>query len=467
MLDYFPWLYPETARKIYETSQKLTLASSYASYTAEAQKLDILEGRQAWKEIDSSSLYQYDLVKQTIVELEEADAWEILSLLRSCLVRNFANIDNPLLYSQTHAGTKHLIEHFQLTIKRALERAIRNSLKDDDRPNKIKLLKELSEIRQIMGRTALYLSGGAALGFLQLGVVKALREEGLIPKVVCGSSCGSIAASLYFKIFAEEDFDEKAREFIARGILETTGETGRWWPKFKRLARQGTLLDGEHVSGKLWDLLGEETFIESFHRTGHVFNVTVFSENKLEMPIVLNYVTAPDVVIASAICASIAYPHVLPPRSVLKKSDGQLIPWHGEKVGLWIDGSIVADIPMQRLAELFNVTNNVVVNVNPHKNPFMRLANFLTAGWFPGHRLFALLLRLGKMEYYHWLGASWLPAPLKGLLGVFDQPCMGDVLILPPVSWYLLRGIVSDPEPHVVDRADREGRLATYNGNLL
>ena len=42
------------------------------------------------------------------------------------------------------------------------------------------------------GKTALCLSGGAGLGKFHLGIIKALAEQDLMPRIICGSSAGSI-----------------------------------------------------------------------------------------------------------------------------------------------------------------------------------------------------------------------------------------------------------------------------------
>ncbi|EFN56547.1 hypothetical protein CHLNCDRAFT_144196 [Chlorella variabilis] len=53
----------------------------------------------------------------------------------------------------------------------------------------------LKETRHAFGRTALVLSGGGSLGAFHLGVVKALLEHGMLPRVLAGSSVGSIGAA--------------------------------------------------------------------------------------------------------------------------------------------------------------------------------------------------------------------------------------------------------------------------------
>ncbi len=50
-------------------------------------------------------------------------------------------------------------------------------------------------MRHAVGRSALLLSGGAILGMYHIGVVQTLLETDCMPKIVAGSSAGSIIAS--------------------------------------------------------------------------------------------------------------------------------------------------------------------------------------------------------------------------------------------------------------------------------
>jgi predicted acylesterase/phospholipase RssA len=52
-------------------------------------------------------------------------------------------------------------------------------------------------MRHAIGRTALLLSGGAVFGFYHVGVIMALSEAKLIPKIMAGSSAGSMISSFY------------------------------------------------------------------------------------------------------------------------------------------------------------------------------------------------------------------------------------------------------------------------------
>ncbi|GJY04142.1 triacylglycerol lipase SDP1 [Tanacetum coccineum] len=54
----------------------------------------------------------------------------------------------------------------------------------------------MHETRHAFGRTALLLSGGASLGAFYVGVVKLLVEHKLMPRIIAGSSVGSIMCAV-------------------------------------------------------------------------------------------------------------------------------------------------------------------------------------------------------------------------------------------------------------------------------
>ena len=58
---------------------------------------------------------------------------------------------------------------------------------------------------------------------------------------------------------------------------------------------------------------GDMTFAEAYRKTGRIFCVTLSSTTKKAPPVLLNYLTAPDVTIASAVIASAAVPGFVPP----------------------------------------------------------------------------------------------------------------------------------------------------------
>jgi len=55
-----------------------------------------------------------------------------------------------------------------------------------------------------------------------------------------------------------------------------------------------------------------------------------------------------------------------------RTEDGRTLPYHPSRTNQrYVDGSVGADLPMQRLAELFNVNNFIVSQVNPHVVMFL------------------------------------------------------------------------------------------------
>ncbi len=80
----------------------------------------------------------------------------------------------------------------------------------------------------------------------------------------------------------------------------------------------------------------------------------------------LNYITAPDVVISTAVMASSAIPTILRPVTLLmKREDGSIVPYMGAG-HKWRDGSIRNDIPEKELHQLFDVNYTIVSQTNPH-----------------------------------------------------------------------------------------------------
>jgi hypothetical protein len=57
-------------------------------------------------------------------------------------------------------------------------------------------LRFFQETRHSLGRSALLLSGGITLGLYHMGVVKVLYTHGLLPRVISGSSAGSVVAGI-------------------------------------------------------------------------------------------------------------------------------------------------------------------------------------------------------------------------------------------------------------------------------
>lgn len=94
----------------------------------------------------------------------------------------------------------------------------------------------------------------------------------------------------------------------------------------------------------------------------------------------LNYLTAPKVVVWSAVIASCAIPVMFAQVELMIKTEtGELKPYYMTQLKgnfKFIDGSVACDLPMSRMSELFNINTFIVSQVNPHVAPFITSDGF-------------------------------------------------------------------------------------------
>lgn len=104
------------------------------------------------------------------------------------------------------------------------------------------------------------------------------------------------------------------------------------------------------------------------------------SDDKSEPCRILNYLTAPHVLVWSAVAASSAFPGLFPAQDILaKNSRGETIKFscHVESRNCrrWRDGSLEQDLPLKALREMFNVNYFIVSQTNPHIIPLLSFKN--------------------------------------------------------------------------------------------
>lgn len=123
---------------------------------------------------------------------------------------------------------------------------------------------------------------------------------------------------------------------------------------------------------------GDCTFEEAFQRTGKHVCITVSASRttgSTAQRLLLNHISTPHVTLSSAVAASCALPGVMAPAKLLAKNrNGEQEPFEVDGVE-WIDGSVQADLPFQRISTLFNVTNYVVCQTNFHVVPLINKAH--------------------------------------------------------------------------------------------
>lgn len=83
-------------------------------------------------------------------------------------------------------------------------------------------IKFFSDSRQSFGCSALVLQGGTALALYHIGVVKALNEQGLLPRIISGTAIGAMIAALIC-IHTDEELPVKKKLKFYDVVLERRG----------------------------------------------------------------------------------------------------------------------------------------------------------------------------------------------------------------------------------------------------
>lgn len=348
-------------RAIREGLAALHRAETYTDWSAGAQRLDELLHLDEWRADDTSPFYDDELLRRQLAELRAArlarDSRAIVGIVQGELAHALNEIAEPQLYGTAFSGTKHLIGEFLDEVTRAAEALLHAP---DLTVEEKRIL--FWRARRSFGRSALMLSGGGALGFAHLGVVRALSQAGLLPAVFGGASIGAIVGGVIASRTDAELWqllDEPAQ--LARdGIL-----VGSW----REARARGSLLDPSQLARAVRANIDDYTFREAYLRSGRVLTIALSPTRRRQEPLLLSYLTTPDVLVASGALASSAIPGLFPPAPLRARGqDGR--GYAHLPTERWIDGSFRADLPMEGVARLHNVSLFVVSQTNPHLLPF-------------------------------------------------------------------------------------------------
>ncbi|KAL3533651.1 hypothetical protein ACH5RR_007172 [Cinchona calisaya] len=419
--------------------------------------------------MNEADLYDEELVRNKLQELrhrrQEGSLRDIIFCMRADLVRNLGNMCNPEL----HKGRLHVPR----LIKEYIDEVSTQLRMVCDSDSEELLLEEklafMHETRHAFGRTALLLSGGASLGAFHIGVVKTLVEHKLLPRIIAGSSVGSIMCS----VVATRSWPELQSFFEdSWHSLQFFDQMGGIFAVFKRVTTQGAVHDIRQLQMMLRHLTNNLTFQEAYDMTGRILGITVCSPRKHEPPRCLNYLTSPHVVIWSAVTASCAFPGLFEAQELMAKDrSGEIVPYHppfhfgpeessGSSARRWRDGSLEIDLPMMQLKELFNVNHFIVSQANPHIAPLLRIKDFVRAY---GGNFAAKLAQLVEMEVKHRCHQILeLGFPLGGLAKLFAQDWEGDVTVVMPATLAQYSKIIQNPSHVEIQKSANQGRRCTW-----
>lgn len=411
-----------------------------------------IEDKLKWILRSRQKLYDKALVKEKTVALQEAGRAiqgdkELMMFLRLDMMRNFGNITKSKLhehYFDAPTTIKAYVLEVQQQLKNVLE--TENIAKEDK-------LAFFRECRHVYGRTALVLSGGASLGTFHMGVVKALFDHQLLPRVISGTSAGAIVAAIAcVRTDGElrETFDHINTLDIQFFGNNTTISL------LQNFLKHGCLEDAACLTSRLRDILGDMTFREAFDRTGRVLNVSVSPAETNEDPRLLNYLTSPSVVIWSAVAASSAFPGLYPAQRILTKGiDGglegvDLRDGYGRK---WRDGALQMDLPITTLSELFNCNFVMVSQCNPHLAPLLHIKR-LVGNTMGGIIEMEMKNRCRQLQLLLPRWTKWLD--------LFAQDWEGDVTVVLPLSAMKLGKLITNPSVEDIIEAVKVGERQTW-----
>ncbi|XP_078448171.1 triacylglycerol lipase SDP1-like [Wolffia australiana] len=411
------------------------------------------------------ALYDEELIRSKLIELRHrrrnSSLKDMAFFLRSDLFRNLGNMCNPKLLDGRLQVPK-LVDEYITEVSGLLKMISKSNCEEFTVEERLDLVQET---RHAFGRTALVLSGGSTLAAFHLGVVKVLVDHKLLPRVLAGSSAGSIISA----VIATKSRAEIASFFDnSLPTVKFFDRLGGAMAVFRRVMTRGAIHDIRHLQRLMMEMTQCMTFQEAFDRTGRVLAITVCSARNNEPARCLNHLTAPNVLIWSAVTASCAFPGLFEAQQLMSKDrEGNVVPYQAPLFKTssapprrWRDGSLESDLPMIQLKELFNVNHFIVSQTNPHIAPWLRVKEIVRgyAGDFPGK-----LANVFEMEVKHRFSQLLeLGFPLRGLTKLFTQDWEGDITIVMPATLAQYSKIIVNPSYMELKMALNQGSRRTW-----
>jgi TAG lipase/steryl ester hydrolase/phospholipase A2/LPA acyltransferase len=447
-----------SSRKLRKLEKQMENAGSYSEWTEAAIAHDELSGARRWRDMDQTRQYDYTEIRMRLDRLRSLrvknDHHGLLFALNEGIHGNMGGMGRSSLYRRARFGTKRLIEQYIAEMDDAL-RFLADL--DSDEIDVQQKMDFFYRANVCFGRSALMLSGGGVLGFYHLGVVKAMLEQGLLPRVISGSSAGSLVAGVlgtHTDRELEKFFDPAAVHF------EAEREASVFSRMFFGKNPQIDVGDLERIIARL---IPDMTFQEAYEKTGRQISITVAPADTHQRSRLLNAITSPNVFVRSAVMASCAVPGVFPPVMLMARNvHGEAQPYLPTR--RWVDGSIADDLPAKRLSRLYSTNHYIVSMVNPVATPF------LSGGGRERSQMARALGALGigvsreVLNFYRGIvqrkGDTWprFNMLMNGVHALIDQEYSGDINIIPSFRWYNPAKILSHLTEKEADGPDGRRR---------
>lgn len=404
-----------------------------------------------------------------------SDIGRLQYLLRTQLSRTLGGVNILRLYKHSWHGTKTLIGDYIDTVISSINSLLDMTDKAGLPASESRFHQNsLEDALRYFGRSALTLSGGAKLGMKHVGVIRALWEADLLPNIISGASAGAIVTAIvgaHTDVEMEDVLTTFPESDLA--VFDPPNVVGpvRWCASRCLTAIEiHAWFDMKNLQKVMKKWLGTLTFKEAHNKTGRIINICVSSPDSSE-PRLLNYMTAPNVFLWSAVCASCSVPYVFQPANIYERDvqTGKTEVWmKGSQQ--WVDGSLDSDIPQRKLSEMFNVNFFIVSQVNPHVRPFLAAEEEFT-GVQPTTkappadtvlRRAATFAKDDMVYRANLFSDTPLLKPLLRGISVLTQKYTGDINILPEIAPSDYLHMMSNPTPEFMIQATISGERATW-----
>jgi len=415
--------------------QAMDSAETYEEWKLAAIAHDAKTGADRWRFVESTRHYDHQSIRSRLDQLrefrEQHDNRGLLFSLNEGIHGNLGGMGRSVLYEKTRFGTKQLIVDYIEEICEALDHLASPDVDEISFEEKLDFFRRAAHC---FGHSAFMMSGSGSLLYFHVGVVKALLGQGLLPRVMSGSSGGSFVGAL-LSTHSEHELEDI---FDPDHLVQEIRQESKFFKRLSKLTPE--IMPVDEILSVIDRLIPDLTFQEAFEHTGRQLNVSIAPAETHQKSRLLNAITSPNVFIREAIMASAAVPGVYPAVTLAAKNHlGEKQPYLPSRK--WVDGSVSDDMPAKRLARLYGVNHYIVSQTNPHVIPFVTNGK-------RGQNALSLIRDASVKTARAWynVGASTLEKPLSLsssltkynniALSIINQDYFGDINILPPNKFF-------------------------------
>lgn len=264
---------------------------TYSEFNRAAERLALMCDFEEWRKNERPDSCEYDVLqlRRRLRDVQKArysrNPEKMLRLIQTQLSRFVSEIDRETLFHPCLRGTKVLIEEYTDSVCCLLQEFAGLCHLYGNELDRRRLAELLEETRGAFGRTALMCSGGGTYGMRHVGTIKCLFETGNLPRVISGSSAGSIVCAV---LGSKTDHQlQKVLESFCHGDLKVfvgDDEMPGWAARIAYWWENGHFFDSRNLERVMKFHLGDITFYEAYQLTGRILNVSIDTYFHIPVP---------------------------------------------------------------------------------------------------------------------------------------------------------------------------------------